>query len=120
MAFRRSDIDCCHYVKHFALLLYQLTDLRLLNYNRQYAAVSQPDMNELAATKFPLRSANELQTDDCTTAGRITERIVRWCSAVIIQQQYKYCLLVKGKECKIHPPTGPEVPFCNLSSLRGG
>jgi hypothetical protein len=48
------------------------------NYNSnsiQYAAVSQPDMNELAATKFPLRSANDLQTDDCTTAGRITERL---------------------------------------------
>jgi len=52
-------------------------------------------MNELAATKFPLRSANELQTDDCTTAGRITECIVRWCSSVIIHQQYIYCMLVK-------------------------
>jgi len=47
-------------------------------------------MNELAATKFPLSSVNELQTDGCTTAGRITERIVRWCSSVIIQQQYMY------------------------------
>ena len=76
-------------MKRFALLLYQLTDLRLPNYNShsiQYAAVSQPDMNELAATKFPLRSANELQTDGCTTAGHITERIVRWCSSVIIRQ----------------------------------
>jgi len=47
-------------------------------------------MNELAATKFPVRSANELQTDDRTTAGRITECIVRRCSSVIIQQQYIY------------------------------
>ena len=96
MIFRRSNIDCCRYVKRFALLLYQLTDLHLPNYishSIQYAAVSQPDMNELAATKFPVRSVNELQTDDCTTAGRITERIVRWCSSVIIQQQYMYCLL---------------------------
>ena len=77
----------------FFLLLYQLTDLRLPNYNShsiQHAAVSQPDMNELAATKFPLRSANEFQTDDCTTAGRITECIVWLCSSVIIQQQYMY------------------------------
>ena len=79
----------------FCLLLYQLTDLRLPNYNShsiQYAAVSQPDRNELAATKFLLRSANELQTDDCTTAGRITERIVRCCSSVIIKQQYMYLI----------------------------
>jgi len=47
-------------------------------------------MNELAAMKFPVSSANELQTDDCTTAGRIAERIVRWCSSVIIQQQCMY------------------------------
>ena len=82
-------------MKRFVLLLYQLTDLRLSNYNShsiQHAAVSQPDMNELAATKFLLRSANELQTDDCTTAGRITERIVWWCSSVIIQQQYMYLI----------------------------
>ena len=99
-------------MKYFALLLYQLTDLCLPNYNShsiQYAAVSQPDMNELAATKFPVRSANELQTDDCTTVGHIVERIVRWCSAVIIQQQYKYCLLVKTLEGKTRPPTGREV-----------
>jgi hypothetical protein len=35
----------------FSLLLYQLTDLRLPNYNShsiQYAAVNQPDVNELA------------------------------------------------------------------------
>jgi hypothetical protein len=97
-------------VKRFALLLYQLTDLRLPNYNShsiQYAAVSQPDMNELAATKFPVRSANKLQTDDCTTAGRITEPSVRWCSAVLIQLQYKYCLLLKAVEGKTRPPTGP-------------
>ena len=87
-------------VKYFALLLYKLTDLHLRNYishSTQYAAVSQPDMNELAATKFPVRFVNELQTDDCTTAGRISERIVRWCSSVIIHQQYIYCLLVKDK-----------------------
>jgi len=47
-------------------------------------------MNELAATKFLLRFANGLQTDDYITAGRITERIVRWCSSVIIEQQYMY------------------------------
>jgi len=77
----------------FELLLYQLADLRLPNYNShsiQYAAVSQLDRNELAATKFPVRSANELQTDDCTTAGRISERIERWRSSVIIQQQYMH------------------------------
>ena len=45
-------------------------------------------MNELAATEFLLRSANELQTDGCTAAGRIAERIVRWCSSVIIEQYY--------------------------------
>ena len=50
-----------------------------------------------------------LQTDDCTTAGRITERIVRWCSSVIIQQQYMYCRLLNVKECKIHPIADPEV-----------
>jgi len=84
----------------FALLLYKLTDLHLPNYNchsTQYAAVSQPDMNELAAKKFPVRSANELQTDNCATAGRTTERIVRLCSSVIIQQQYMYFVLIKGK-----------------------
>ena len=79
---------------------FKATDLdHLPPYNSlsiQYAAVSQPDMNELAATKFPVRSANELQIDGCTTAGRIAERTVRWCSSVIIQQQYIYCLLVKG------------------------
>ena len=93
MTFRRSNIDCCRYVKHFALLLYQLTDLRPPNYYShtiQYAAVSQPDMNILAATKVPLCSGNKLQTDDCTTAGRKTERIVRWCSSVTIQQQYMF------------------------------
>ena len=74
-----------------------ITDFKV-NYNShsiQYAAFSQPDMNELAAKKYPLMSANELQTDDCRRAGRITERIVRWCSSVFIQQQYKYCLLPK-------------------------
>ena len=91
MTFIISNIDCCRYLKYFALLLYQLTDLRLPNYNShsiQYAAVSQPDLSELTATKFPVRSANELQTDDCTTAGPIVERILRLCSSVIIQQQY--------------------------------
>jgi len=53
-------------------------------------------MNELAATKFRVRSANELQTDGYTAAGRITERVVRWCSSVIVQQQYMYCMLVEG------------------------
>ena len=71
MAFGRTNVDCCRYVKRFALLLYQLTDLHLANYishSTQYAAISQQEMNELAATKFPVRSVNELQTDDCTTA----------------------------------------------------
>jgi hypothetical protein len=70
MTFRRSNIDCFRCLKCLALLLYQ----RLPNSNSQtiqYAAVSEPVMNELAATKFPLRYANELQTDDCTIAGRI-------------------------------------------------
>ena len=48
--------------------------------------ISEPHMNELAATKFPLSSSNELQTDEYTTAGRIIERIVRCCSSVTIQQ----------------------------------
>jgi len=60
-------------------------------------------MNELSATKFPVRSANELQTDGCTTAGRIAERTVMWCSSVIIQQQYMYCLLVKAKRKQNSP-----------------
>ena len=74
MIFSRPNTDCCRYVKRVALLLHQLTDLRLPNYNGhspQYAAVSQKDMNELAATEFPVRSANVLQTDGCTAAGRI-------------------------------------------------
>jgi hypothetical protein len=79
---------------------FKLTGLdHLLSYKShsvQYAAVSQPNMNELAATKFPLRSANELQTDGYTTAGRIAERSVRWCSSVIIEQQYMYYMLVTG------------------------
>jgi len=90
VTFTISNTDYCRYVKSFSLLLYQLTDLRLPNYNShsiQHAAVNQPDMNELAATKFPVMYANKLQTDDCTTAGRITERIVRCCSSVIIKQQ---------------------------------
>jgi hypothetical protein len=93
VTFRRSNIDNCRYVKRFALLLYRLTDLRLPNYNGhsiQHAAVSQLDMNKLAARNISLRSGNKLQTDDCTTAGRITERIVRWCSSLIIQHQYMY------------------------------
>ena len=91
MTFRNSNIDCCRCFKRFALLLYQLTDLGLPNYNShsiQYAAVSQPDMNELPSANVPLKSVNELQTDDCTTAGRITERIVWWCSSIIIQLKY--------------------------------
>ena len=98
MTYRRSNVDFRRYVNCFALLLYQLTDLRLPNYNShsiQYAAVSQPDMNEMAATKFPLSSANELQNDDYISSGRMSDSIVRWCSSVIIKQQYIYCLLVK-------------------------
>jgi len=90
VTFSISNTDCCRYGKSFVLLLYQLIDLHLPNYNShsiQYAAVNQPDMNELAATKFPLRFANELQTDDCTVVGRVAERIVRCCSSVIIKQQ---------------------------------
>ena len=94
MTYRKSNISCFRCVKYFSLLVYKLTDLRLPSYNNhsiQYAAVSQPYMNELAATKVSLRFSNELQTDDCTTVGRTTERIVRWCSSVTIQQQYR-CL----------------------------
>ena len=72
MTFRRSSIDRCRYVKRFVLLLYQLTDLRLPNYNShsiQYAAVTQTDMNKVPSTKVPLLSANVLQTDVYTTAG---------------------------------------------------
>jgi len=90
-SFRRSNIYCFRCLKYFALLLYQLTDLRLPNYNShstQYAAVSQPDMKENPSTNILLISANELQTDGCTTAGLIFERTVRWCSSVIIQQLY--------------------------------
>jgi hypothetical protein len=67
-------------LKRFALLLYRLTNLRLTNYNShsiQYAAVSQPDMNELAAEKFPVWSDNVLHSDDYTKAERTTGRIVR-------------------------------------------
>jgi len=98
VTYRRSNVDFRRYVNCFALLLYQLTDLRLPNYNShsiQHAAVSQPDMNEMAATKFPLSSANELQNDDYISSGRMSDSIVRWCSSVIIKQQYIYCLLVK-------------------------
>jgi hypothetical protein len=93
VTFRRSSIDCCRYVKRFALLLYRLTDLRLPNYNGhsiQHAAVSQLDMNEIPSKKVPLKSASELPTDNYTKTGRKTGRIVSWCSSVIIQQQYMY------------------------------
>jgi hypothetical protein len=33
-------------------------------------------MNDIPSTKIPLRFANELQTDDYKTSGRITERVV--------------------------------------------
>jgi hypothetical protein len=93
VTFSLSNTDCCRCLKRFALLLYQLTYLRLPNYNShsiQYAAVSQQDMNELAATKFPLVSDNLLHTDDYTTAEITTERIVRCCTTVTTQQQYMY------------------------------
>ena len=102
MTFRRSNINCCRYVKSFAFLLYQLTDLRLLNYKShsiQHAAVSQPNMNELAATNIHVRSENELQFDDYTTAVRITKHIVRCCSSVIIQQQYIFVLIFIVAPC---------------------
>jgi len=89
-------------VKHFVLLLYQLTDSRLTNYNShsiKHTAVTHPNRNEITATKFPLSSANELQTDDYTTAGRITECIVRCCSSVIIQQQYMYLRNLSANMC---------------------
>jgi len=113
VTFSTSNTDCWRYVKRFALLLYQLTDLRLPNYNShstQHAAVSQPDMNKLAATKFPRRSANDLQSGDCTTAGRITQRTVRWCSSVIIRQQFIYCLLLIGTSLQISPSNRPWRP----------
>jgi hypothetical protein len=73
-------------VKRFALLLYQLTDLRLPNYKShsiQYAAVSKPDVNQLTSTTVPLRSANEFHINNYTTAGSKTERIVSWCISVM-------------------------------------
>jgi len=62
MTFRKSNIDCFRCVKYFTLLVYQLTDLRLFNsnsYSIQYAAVSNPNRNELAAKQFPLTIAKE-------------------------------------------------------------
>jgi len=56
-------------------------------------------MNEFAATNVPVRSVNELQIDDCTTAGRINEHIVRCCSSVIIQQQYIFFLIFIVAPC---------------------
>ena len=100
MTFRRFNIDFCSYAKRFPLLLYQLNDLLLPNYNShsiQHVTVSQPDINELSAAKFPLRSVNEFHTNKYTTAGPTTECNVRCCSSVIIQHQYIYCTLVKGK-----------------------
>jgi len=98
VTFRSSNIECCRYVKRFALLLYQLTDLRLPNYNRhsiQYAAVSQPDTNELAAMKFPVRSANDLQTDDYTKYMIDTIRTVGYkepleCSRLLLHVDVKF------------------------------
>ena len=104
VTFRSSNIDCCRYVKRVALLLYQLANLRLPNYNSHSilcAAVSQPDMNELLSTNVPLMSVNELQTDDFTTAGRITERVVWLCSSVIIQQQYIRILCASKRQKKV-------------------
>ena len=83
-------LSVCETFCFAAVPTYRFTSTQYNSNSVQYAAVSQPDMNELAATKFPVSSANELQTDDCTTAGRITERIVRWCSSVIIQLQHMY------------------------------
>jgi len=43
VTFRRFNIDFCRYVKRFPLLLYQLNDLLLPNYNShsiQHATVS--------------------------------------------------------------------------------
>jgi len=62
MTFRKSNIDCFRCVKYFFLLVYQPTDLRLFNsnsYSIQYAAVSNPNRNELAAKQFPLTFAKE-------------------------------------------------------------
>jgi len=39
---------------------YQFTSTQYNSHSIQYAAVSQPDMNELVFTKFPLPFANEL------------------------------------------------------------
>ena len=98
MTFRRSNIDCCRYVKRFVLLLYQLTDLRLPNYNShsiQHAAVSQPDRNELAATKYLLRSVNDLQTDDYTKYMIDTIRTVGYkepldCTRLLLHVDVKF------------------------------
>ena len=62
MTFRKSNIDCLRCVKYFSLLVYKLTDLRPFNsnsYSIQYAAVSNPNTNELAAKQFPMTFANE-------------------------------------------------------------
>jgi len=82
---RRSNIDCVAKWKvllcccaNLSIYVYPITTVTQFNMQQ----ISEPHMNELAATKFSLRSSNELQTDDYTTAGRITERIVRCCSSV--------------------------------------
>jgi hypothetical protein len=48
---------------------------------------SQPTGHEaISWHEISVKSANLLRTDDCTTAGLTTERIVMWCSSVMIQQ----------------------------------
>ena len=71
-----------------AVPTYRFRSTEYNSHSIQYVAVSQRNMNDIPSTKIPLRFANELQTDDYKTSGRITERVVTWCSSVIIEEQY--------------------------------
>jgi len=75
-------LSLCETFCFAAVPTYRCTSTQYNSHSIQYVAVSQLDMNELAATEFLLRSANGLQTDGYRTVGRIAERIVRWCSSV--------------------------------------
>ena len=88
--FQYRLLSLCETFCFAAMPTYRFTSTQYNSHPIQYAAVSQPNINEIPSTKFPVRSVNELQTDGYTTAGRIAERIVRWCSSVIVQQQYTY------------------------------
>jgi hypothetical protein len=52
---------------------------------------SQPNGHEpISWHEISCEDCELLLTDDYITAWRVTERIVRWCSSVTIQQQYMY------------------------------